>query len=288
MSLTSFPASVVSPSASNEPECEPPPFVRSMLTAAKCSPDTGLTSPFTTTFASSTAASLPEQLTLFAGDTLASPFQPQVSSKEKPTRATSGRKCTESFEKHAQDGSFARMFADTLASVLTPLPHNWKMTASPSGRLLFQLAPSARRTGETDSGLWATPQARDYFPPHKPEYIAKQKAKGHGMRNLNDEVHLWPTPRANEETGGPSIPPNRQGGMALKTAVLIWPTPTASRRSGLQSHGKNAILGTLNPAWVEAMMGYPPGWTSLTDGQSVLGKTESPALPLASPIVSSD
>lgn len=42
-----------------------------------------------------------------------------------------------------------------------------------------------------------------------------------------------------------------------------WPTPTANRRSGLQSHGQNAILGQLNPQWVEWLMGWPLGWTDL-------------------------
>nr|WP_295441192.1 hypothetical protein [uncultured Thiodictyon sp.] len=36
--------------------------------------------------------------------------------------------------------------------------------------------------------LWPTPQARDHFPAHTPEYIAAKKAQGHGMSNLNDRV----------------------------------------------------------------------------------------------------
>lgn len=40
----------------------------------------------------------------------------------------------------------------------------------------------------------------------------------------------------------------------------LWPTPTAHRRSGLQSHGRNAILGVLNPQWVAWLMGYPTDW----------------------------
>jgi hypothetical protein len=183
-------------------------------------------------------SSMQEQLMLFAGDTPASPSAKPEENKAKMTRATSGRRCGESFEKHAPAGSLPRMFVDMLASVSTPLPHNWKMKASPSGRLLFQLAPSVPRSGGIDCGLWATPQARDYMPAHKPEYIAKQKAKGHGMRNLNDEVQMWPT-------------------------------PTATRRSGLQSHGKNAILGTLNPQWVEWLMGYPLGWTDLKPSETL-------------------
>ena len=36
--------------------------------------------------------------------------------------------------------------------------------------------------------LWPTPQARDHFPAHTPDYIAAKKAQGHGMSNLNDSV----------------------------------------------------------------------------------------------------
>jgi hypothetical protein len=74
---------------------------------------------------------------------------------------------------------------------------------------------------------------------------------------------------------------NRTDQLARAVYAEQWPTPTASRRSGLQSHGKNAILGSLNPAWVEALMGYPRGWTEV-------GNTESPALLPESPTVSSD
>ena len=51
-------------------------------------------------------------------------------------------------------------------------------------------------------------------------------------------------------------------------AKVLWPTPTASRWSGLQSHGKNAILGLLNPRWVEWLMGFPPGWCDLSSNPS--------------------
>jgi hypothetical protein len=43
----------------------------------------------------------------------------------------------------------------------------------------------------------------------------------------------------------------------------LWPTPTANRWDGLQSHGVNVITGSLNPTWVEWLMGFPLGWTSL-------------------------
>jgi len=54
-----------------------------------------------------------------------------------------------------------------------------------------------------------------------------------------------------------------EGRRNLDDAVALWPTPTASRRSGLQSHGQNAITGQLNPEFVEWLMGFPKGWTEV-------------------------
>lgn len=64
---------------------------------------------------------------------------------------------------------------------------------------------------------------------------------------------------------------NNRGGAAGRTGKVrhsleslarhgLLPTLTASRRSGLQSHGRNAFLGTLNPAWACWYMGFPPEW----------------------------
>jgi len=45
----------------------------------------------------------------------------------------------------------------------------------------------------------------------------------------------------------------------------VLPTPTANRRDGLQSHGVNVVSGSLNPMWLEWLMGFPLGWTALED-----------------------
>ena len=50
----------------------------------------------------------------------------------------------------------------------------WKNTGRTSG------------DGETLPRFLPTPQARDHFPAHTPEAIAKQRAAGHGCSNLND------------------------------------------------------------------------------------------------------
>jgi hypothetical protein len=83
------------------------------------------------------------------------------------------------------------------------------------------------------------------------------------------ERELWPTPRATDA--------DRGGRGDLIQAVrgnpnshYKWPTPTASRRSGLQSHGRNAILGPLNPTWLEWLMGFPTEWTAVKPSETPL------------------
>lgn len=53
------------------------------------------------------------------------------------------------------------------------------------------------------------------------------------------------------------------GRRIVADASTLWPTPTASRRSGLQSHGKNALLGPVNPVFLEWLMGFPINHTSV-------------------------
>lgn len=101
---------------------------------------------------------------------------------------------------------------------------------------------------------------------------------------------LWPTPTAanpNDREDLASwqarktreLAKGRNGngiGTPLAVAVRLWPTPTASDGSGkggsLRDRGHRSNLpdrmaqaqgtGTLlNPAWVEALMGFPQGWT---------------------------
>jgi hypothetical protein len=104
---------------------------------------------------------------------------------------------------------------------------------------------------------WATPQARDHFPPHSPERIRAKVAEGHGMRNLNDEAAHWQTPRATDgEKGGPNQTfgtggtplPAQASSLRDRLTYPVGGIPSKERRS-------------LNPLFVEWLMGWPPGWT---------------------------
>jgi hypothetical protein len=78
---------------------------------------------------------------------------------------------------------------------------------------------------------------------------------------------LLPTLRASDAShAGPNQRGSR-GDLSL-TATILLPTLTASRRSGLQSHGKNVFLGSLNPTWCEWFMGLPTGWSECTPSET--------------------
>lgn len=112
---------------------------------------------------------------------------------------------------------------------------------------------------------WATPCARDHFPPHTAEYIAGKKAQGHGMRNLVDEATAWPTPAA-RATKGANSADHLENGTGRKhldqlpNFVSHCLPPDHPTRSGPKSSNERR---TLNPLFVEWLMGWPIGWTAL-------------------------
>ena len=103
----------------------------------------------------------------------------------------------------------------------------WKARATPAGRLLFQLVPRMPRTGATESGLLPTPMTTD----------AKNNG-GPGMMNRN-------TPQLNAAAVMLATPTTEQGGARLRETVS----------------------GKLNADFVEAMMGFPVGWTLIESGK---------------------
>lgn len=188
------------------------------------------------------------QQSLFAADTRASPFQQQENDRVRLTKDTSGRRCLELYEVSGRDGSLPKMLLDILNSVSTRLPHRWRLKDSRSGHLLFQLAPLMPSTEEIEFGLWPTPRAKMTGNP-TPKRCADKN------RNLETAVarEMWPTPHGFSKDGKSNGPSGNELGRAVN-----------HRWDGLQSHGVNVVSGSLNPMWVEVLMGFPAGWTDLT------------------------
>lgn len=111
----------------------------------------------------------------------------------------------------------------------------------------------------------------------------------------------WPTPTASDSDRGGGRGTKAEGGPGLQEATRrLWPTATAgdakasgSRNTadskahpgvsltdairqdggtGRLTEGADRAAPALNPAWVEALMGFPPGWTSV-DGPPAPAKS---------------
>jgi hypothetical protein len=119
---------------------------------------------------------------------------------------------------------------------------------TPSGKLVLQSQTINQQVEMVEN--WATPQAHDAQGPKTPEQIAVMRAKGHGVKNLNEQA-CWGTPTARDHKSG-------RGNNDRDYKEL---TPMVERTQA----------GKLNPRWVETLMGLPIGWTmpSCTSPQTI-------------------
>lgn len=178
---------------------------------------------------------------------------------------------------------------DTSAWASTRCYLTWRGKVTPAKRLLFQLVPSMPHTDETEFGLLPTPTTQD-----NPQVRGEGKTIGTKRgTTLGGYARMWATPRTTDGTGGPrkldekgrrisQTNPDLVFGANLADQVRMWPTPTANEDAAGTPEGKMQrqlgnhpdIRGTtpeewkrgsLNPQWVEWLMGYPEGWTDLKD-----------------------
>ena len=132
------------------------------------------------------------------------------------------------------------------SSVILP---KWGMMRS---GVLWERTTLPRLTSGTGSGSWPTAQARDYRSVTGREHEQRDNA----MQNLNVAVVYnqknWPTPTTRDYKGVPPDGYFRDGELQ---------TDTVDRAVHAVSDGNKN--GQLNPTWVEWLMGWPIGWTSM-------------------------
>lgn len=153
----------------------------------------------------------------------------------------------------------------------------WKQKATPRGRLYLQLVASARRTFDSDSGLWPsgwpTAASRDWKGATKDRW-------GTNARPLNEVAVLagWPTAAESDGSGGriPKDPlaKTRPSGakvrQTLNAAATLagWGTPERLGPARLTARGEmltgsSAGMesgGQLSPHLSRWLMGYPMAW----------------------------
>jgi hypothetical protein len=130
--------------------------------------------------------------------------------------------------------------------------------------------------------LFPTPKATDADKGTRTTRGALTEAsRGHGI-DLPSHVQIFPTPRAADGMTHPLRNPQNIGNPRgrLEDYVALLPTPICNdaknnnppsqrTENGRHSNQLNVIAGgSLNPLWVEWLMGFPPGWTDLSGEES--------------------
>lgn len=242
----------------SEQGCEPLRSANETSIAAPSCESTGLTCPASMTYTPLTQTDwlgLDESISSVEASRVSPSPSPESRELRRMT-ATSGRKCAALLHSRDPLGSLAKTLLASSRWHSTMCSLTWKVSATPRGRLLFRLVPSMLPTDETGSGsLLATPTA-----------TANQLAPSM-QKKWPRCAALLPTPTSRDWKDGTAescanVNPNG----LLGRVVHLLPTPTANRWDGLQSHGKNIVSGALNPTWVEGLMGFPHGYTDLSDG----------------------
>src|SRR5574343_282628 len=105
---------------------------------------------------------------------------------------------------------------------LEPFSRTWPRAGSMRNGRVFERPTPARPTAGSGSSLSLrpTPQAHDAQGPKTPEQIAAMRAKGHGVRNLNEEVRLLPTPVASDYKGANMSGSGSQSANGLSTVAV--------------------------------------------------------------------
>jgi len=138
-----------------------------------------------------------------------------------------------------------------LVEGLTVFSETWPRSGMMRSGIAYRLPPLVRLTDETGFGLWLTPKASDTSTGEKNETFLTRMGDrtDRCAQSLSAQVNnpkTWPTP-----TGCGNY--NRKG---------------ASKTSG--DGLATAVGGTLNPTWVEWLMGFPIGWTDLNHSETLL------------------
>jgi hypothetical protein len=183
-------------------------------------------------------------------------------------------------------GCSLRMSLHLRLEALTKLSMRWSLKATPAGRWWWVLKLLGPRINASESGSladWQTPSAS----------MADAGAMSRsGDRKdellLKGQVHAeanWPTPTSAARDERPKH--FMRGNLNLAAVANDWPTPLSSdwkstappntpenarplREVAGQAAPENPSTtgkprGSLNPAWVAQLMGYPAGWLDLSD-----------------------
>ena len=198
---------------------------------------------------------------LFAGDTHASLSASLENGVAQKMTVTSGLKCLGLSKSSGLLGSLERMLLGTSRWASTKCSLTWKPRTTPQGRLLFQLVPLTLPIVGTEFGQ---SQEQTFWPTPTQDTANRTNTYAQGGMPLSFAVKLWGTPRASH-------------GMAFKMSSVKKslkrlegkpPYNLEDQMCELMGDHADSENGSLNPPWVEWLMGFPIGHTDLSSSET--------------------
>lgn len=180
--------------------------------------------------------------------------------------AGSGRQCSMWLELSSPLGRFSKILLASLHWTNSEeYCYVWERLDTKFELSAFRLTQLEPNICDTESSLLPTPRKEGY----------DSQGKGHGDLQYEVKARLFPTPtvpnggRRNPE--GTSITGRKPDGSKAQIdlrefAIRVWPTPTAQNNGpNGQKSSLAAVLGSgsLNPRFVEELMGFPIDHTAL-------------------------
>jgi hypothetical protein len=157
--------------------------------------------------------------------------------------AGSGRQCSMLLDSLSPLGAFSKILLESsLWTNSEEYCYVWNRLDTKFALSAFQLTPLGLSTDDNGCSLWQTPVADDAMEREN------GKINSRGEPKLSAQVMLWPTPTAMTNTGGQAM--CKWGGAGAREQLRKMVTP-------------EELNGSLNPQWVEWLMGFPIDHTAL-------------------------
>jgi len=228
------------------------------------------------------------QLTLLPEDSHVRTYQSQGRRPEsrKEPAVDFGLSSTESFANFDPDTSSWRTSQASLLTGWEEFLATWPKSGTMQSGRCYRRQMSAHPTSESGSSLLPTPQSRDWKDVGSLEKLATLKSDQNTLPREVAKRIVFPTPTTMQSSFYAESNAHKRHSPSLASVVKMWPTPNASdhRDRGNMSDpsiqrririAKQISLscavkpekatGTLNPTWVEWLMGFPFQFTEIND-----------------------
>jgi len=202
----------------------------------------------------------------------------QANSEVCKTTATSGQRLLPLLQQRGPVGSLLKMLATSSQWYSTLYRLTWRCKATKSGRRYFQLAHSMRRTSASVLSSWPTPIANNATGGRGYQADGTPYPHRHTGSTLIDAVgKAWQTPLASDANGTRKADGKR--GVGLNTQAM-WATPTAHDAKNMSMPPTAALREDLTGDMMRCgQQGYlNPDWVEQLMGLPV-GWTDIPTLP---------